>query len=72
MSEKGNPKYDDFFYRYPGDFRSSEIVLYSYGGAQLEITGLTAVVNIYQDIDSAFLSGINLIASNRTHPICIK
>ena len=57
MSEKGNPKYDDFFYRYPGDFRSSEIVLYSYGGAQLEITGLTAVVNIYQDIDSAFLSG---------------
>lgn len=57
MSEKGNPKYDDFFYRYPGDFRSSEIILYSYGGAQLEITGLTAVVNIYQDIDSAFLSG---------------
>lgn len=57
MSEQGSPKYDDFFYRYPGDFRSSEIILYSYGGAQLEISGLTAVVNIYQDLDSAFISG---------------
>jgi hypothetical protein len=57
MSEKGNPKYDDFFYRYPGDFRSSEIILYSYGGSQLEISGLTGVVNLYQDLDSAFVSG---------------
>ena len=57
MSDQGAPKYDDFFNRYPGDFRAGEIVLYSYGGSQLEISGMTAVVNIYQDLDSAFLSG---------------
>ena len=51
------PKYDDKSPRYPGDFRNSEIILYSYGGSQLDITGLTAVVNIYQDLDSAFQSG---------------
>ena len=51
------PKYDDLSPRYPGDFRTSEIILYSYGGSQLEISGLTAVVNIYQDLDSAFQSG---------------
>ena len=43
--------------RYSGDFRTSEIILYSYNGSQLDITGLTAVVNIYQDLDSAFQSG---------------
>ena len=57
MSDQGAPKYDDFYNRYPGDFRAGEIVLYSYGGSQLEISGLTAVINIYQDLDSAFLSG---------------
>ena len=57
MSDEGAPKYDDFFNRYPGDFRAGEIVLYSYGGSQLEISGMTAVVNVYQDLDSAFLSG---------------
>ena len=51
------PKYDDVSPRYPGDFRTSEIILYSYGGSQLDITGLTAVVNLYQDLDSAFISG---------------
>ena len=51
------PKYDDNTPRYPGDFRLSEIILYSYGGAQLDITGLTGVINIYQDLDSAFVSG---------------
>ena len=51
------PKYDDMTPRYPGDFRTSELILYSYGGSQLDITGLTAVVNIYQDLDSAFQSG---------------
>ena len=51
------PKYDDVSPRYPGDFRTSEIILYSYGGSQLDITGLTAVVNLYQDLDSAFQSG---------------
>ena len=51
------PKYDDVSPRYPGDFRTSEIILYSYGGSQLDITGLSAVVNIYQDLDSAFQSG---------------
>ena len=57
MSDKAAPKYDDLNNRFPGDFRSGEIVLYSYGGSELEISGLTAVVNIYQDLDSAFLSG---------------
>ena len=57
MPEKDIPKYDDTTPRYPGDFRSSEIILYSYGGSQLDISGLTAVVNIYQDLDSAFQSG---------------
>jgi len=57
MPEKDMPKYDDNTPRYPGDFRLSEIILYSYGGAQLEITGLTGVINIYQDLDSAFVSG---------------
>ena len=57
MSKPGMPKYDDHTPRYPGDFRTSEIILYSYGGSQLEISGLTAVVNIYQDLDSAFQSG---------------
>ncbi len=57
MSDQDAPKYDDLNNRYPGDFRAGEIVLYSYGGSELEISGLTAVVNIYQDLDSAFLSG---------------
>ena len=57
MSDKAAPKYDDLNNRFPGDFRSGEIVLYSYGGSEIEISGLTAVVNIYQDLDSAFLSG---------------
>ena len=66
MSDEGAPKYDDFFNRYPGDFRAGEIVLYSYGGSQLEISGMTAVVNIYQDLDSAFLSG-NLMFLSLIH-----
>ncbi len=57
MPKPGMPKYDDVSPRYPGDFRTSEIILYSYGGSQLDITGLTAVVNLYQDLDSAFQSG---------------
>ena len=57
MADKAAPKYDDLNNRYPGDFRAGEIVLYSYGGSQLEISGMTAVVNVYQDLDSAFLSG---------------
>ena len=57
MPENDLPKYDDMTPRYPGDFRTSEIILYSYGGSQLEITGLTAIVNIYQNIDSPFVSG---------------
>ena len=57
MADKAAPKYDDFFNRFPGDFRAGEIILYSYGGSQLEISGMTAVVNVYQDLDSAFLSG---------------
>ena len=38
-------------------YRVKEIVLYSYGGSQLDITGLTALVNIYQDLDTPFISG---------------
>ena len=57
MPENDLPKYDDMTPRYPGDFRTSEIILYSYGGSQLEITGLTALLNIYQNIDSPFVSG---------------
>ena len=57
MADKAAPKYDDLNNRYPGDFRAGEIILYSYGGSQLEISGMTAVVNVYQDLDSAFLSG---------------
>jgi len=57
MADKATPKYDDLNNRFPGDFRAGEIILYSYGGSQLEISGMTAVVNVYQDLDSAFLSG---------------
>ena len=57
MADKAAPKYDDLNNRFPGDFRAGEIILYSYGGSQLEISGMTAVVNVYQDLDSAFLSG---------------
>ena len=55
--DKSAPKYDDLNNRYPGDFRASEIILYSYGGVQFDISGLTSVVNVYQSLDSAFLSG---------------
>jgi hypothetical protein len=51
------PKYDDLNNRYPGDFRSGEIILYGYSGTQFDISGLTAVVNVYQNLDSPFLSG---------------
>ena len=57
MPEKDMPKYDDITPRYPGDYRVKEIVLYSYGGSQLDITGLTALINIYQDLDTPFISG---------------
>lgn len=46
MSDR--PQYKDNNYRYPGDFRAKEILLYSYGGSILDISELTAVVNIYQ------------------------
>ena len=55
MSDR--PQYKDNNYRYPGDFRAKEILLYSYGGSILDISELTAVVNIYQSIDSPFVSG---------------
>jgi len=55
MSDK--PKYKDNEYRYPGDFRAKEILLYSYSGNILDISELTAVLNIYQSIDSPFISG---------------
>ena len=55
--DKSAPKYDELNNRYPGDFRASEIILYSYGGTQFDISGLTSVVNVYQSLDSAFLSG---------------
>ena len=55
MSDQGAPKYDDFFNRFPGDFRAGEIILYSYGGSQLEISGMTAVVNVYQDLDLSLI-----------------
>ena len=51
------PKYNDLNNRYPGDFRSGEIILYGYNGTQFDISGLTAVVNVYQNLDSPFLSG---------------
>ena len=35
------PKYDDLNNRYPGDFRSGEIILYGYNGTQFDISGLT-------------------------------
>lgn len=57
MPEQDKPKYDDLDYRFPGDFRISDVILYSYGGSQLDITNITGVINIYQDIDSAFISG---------------
>ena len=47
MTDQSAPKYDDLNNRFPGDFRAGEIVLYSYGGSELEISGMTAVVNIY-------------------------
>ena len=49
--DKSAPKYDDLNNRYPGDFRASEIILYSYGGTQFDISGLTSVVNVYQSLD---------------------
>ena len=55
MSE--SPKYDDFNNRYPGDFRIKDITLYNYGGQTVDITGVTSIINIYQDLDSAFISG---------------
>ena len=55
--DESAPKYDDLNNRYPGDFRASEILLYSYGGTQFDISGLTSVVNVYQSLDSPFLSG---------------
>tara|TARA_B100001059_G_scaffold12365_2_gene9940 strand:+ start:23 stop:2029 length:2007 start_codon:yes stop_codon:yes gene_type:complete len=57
MSTESAPKYDDLNNRYPGDFRSGEIILYGYNGTQFDISGLTAVVNVYQNLDSPFLSG---------------
>jgi len=57
MSTQDAPKYDDLNNRYPGDFRSGEIILYGYNGTQFDISGLTAVVNVYQNLDSPFLSG---------------
>ena len=61
---QSEPKYGDLFNRYPGDFRASDIVLYSYGGAALDISGLSAVINIYQDLDSPFISGNILFFDN--------
>ena len=60
MSTNDAPKYDDLNNRYPGDFRAGDIILYGYNGTQFDISGLTAVVNVYQNLDSPFLSGNNL------------
>ena len=57
MSTNDAPKYNDLNNRYPGDFRAGDIILYGYNGTQFDISGLTAVVNVYQNLDSPFLSG---------------
>ena len=54
MSTNDAPKYDDLNNRYPGDFRAGDIILYGYNGTQFDISGLTAVVNVYQNLDSPF------------------
>ena len=51
------PKYNDNNYRHPGDFRAKDILLYSYGGSILDISNVTAVINLYQGLDTPFQSG---------------
>ncbi|MGA1048660.1 MAG: hypothetical protein ACO3UU_11670, partial [Minisyncoccia bacterium] len=65
MAVNDKPKYNDYDYRYPGDFRSKDIILYNYGGTALDISKVTAVVNLYQDLDSSFISG-NLLFIDQT------
>ena len=65
MAVNDKPKYSDYDYRYPGDFRSKDIILYNYGGSALDISKVTAVVNLYQDLDSSFISG-NLLFIDQT------
>jgi len=55
--ETKKPQYSDNHYRHPGDFRADRIYLYNYGGSILDISNSTAVINIYQSLDSAFVSG---------------
>ena len=55
-------KYGDTTGRYNGDFRIKDIFLYNYAGAKLDISNITAVINLYQDLDSAFISGNILIS----------
>jgi len=55
--ETKRPSYSDNDYRNPGDFRADRILLYNYGGSILDISNNTAVINIYQSLDSAFVSG---------------
>lgn len=59
------PNYSDNDYRYPGDFRVEGIKLYNYAGNGLDISKVTTYINIYQDIDSGFVSG-NLMFIDQT------
>ena len=65
------PKYNDNNYRHPGDFRAKDILLYSYGGSILDISNVTAVINLYQGLDTPFQSGniLSLTQWLRLHPI---
>ena len=53
-------EYDNNFYRYQGDTRVSNVLLYSYRGKDgpiLDITDSTATITIYQSIDNNFITG---------------
>ena len=65
MAVNDQPKYSDNNYRFPGDFRSKDIILYNYGGNAIDISKVTALINIYQDLDNSFVSG-NLLFFDQT------
>ena len=53
-------EYDNNFYRYQGDTRVGNVLLYSYRGKDgpiLDITDSTATITIYQSIDNNFITG---------------
>ena len=50
-------KYNDNNFRFPGDYRINQILLYNFEGFAVDISETTTIINIYQSLEDNFITG---------------